>query len=267
MLGRGVRPERRYRRGDRGDGAGGRPARRAGDRPCMRRLRRGAGAAVPRRAARGARQRSRRPGLQQRGHRRRRAASSATAGEEWERTFAIDWWGVYYCARAFLPLLIASGDGVLVNTSSVNGLWASLGPGMPNTAYSAAKFAVRGFTEALIEDLRVQRAARPGRARAAGARGHQHRRQQLPRPRPAGPEHMSEAQLQELIPRDVQAGLIRAGVLAKSASADDLRQMLVRVANPTSGTRRRSARRRRRPSSSTACGPGPGGSSSARTPR
>src|ERR1017187_1832123 len=37
--------------------------------------------------------------------------------EEWERTFAIDWWGVYYCARAFLPLLIASGGGVLVNTS------------------------------------------------------------------------------------------------------------------------------------------------------
>src|SRR5438477_6255912 len=29
--------------------------------------------------------------------------------EEWERVFAIDWWGVYYCARAFLPLLIASG--------------------------------------------------------------------------------------------------------------------------------------------------------------
>jgi NAD(P)-dependent dehydrogenase (short-subunit alcohol dehydrogenase family) len=74
--------------------------------------------------------------------------------EEWEYTFAVDWWGVYHCARTFLPLLIASGDGVLVNTSSVNGLWAALGPGMPNTAYCAAKFAVRGFTEALIEDLR-----------------------------------------------------------------------------------------------------------------
>ena len=74
--------------------------------------------------------------------------------EDWEHTFAVDWWGVYYCARAFLPLLIASGDGVLVNTSSVNGFWATLGPGMPNTAYSTAKFAVKGFTEALIEDLR-----------------------------------------------------------------------------------------------------------------
>ncbi len=51
--------------------------------------------------------------------------------EEWEHTFAVDWWGVYHCARTFLLLLIASGDGVLVNTSSVNGLWAALGPGLP----------------------------------------------------------------------------------------------------------------------------------------
>jgi NAD(P)-dependent dehydrogenase (short-subunit alcohol dehydrogenase family) len=75
--------------------------------------------------------------------------------KNWERTFAIDWWGVYYCTRAFLPLLIASDDGCLVNTSSVNGFWASLGPGVPHTAYSTAKFAVKGFSEALIEDLRV----------------------------------------------------------------------------------------------------------------
>jgi len=75
--------------------------------------------------------------------------------EVWERTFAVDWWGVYYCARAFLPLLIKSPEGVLVNTSSVNGFWATLGPGRPHTAYSAAKFAVKGFSEALIEDLRV----------------------------------------------------------------------------------------------------------------
>jgi NAD(P)-dependent dehydrogenase (short-subunit alcohol dehydrogenase family) len=83
------------------------------------------------------------------------ASFVTSSREEWERTFAVDWWGVYYCARTFLPLLIASGDGVLINTSSVNGFWASLGPRMPNNAYATAKFAVKGFTEALIEDLRT----------------------------------------------------------------------------------------------------------------
>jgi NAD(P)-dependent dehydrogenase (short-subunit alcohol dehydrogenase family) len=75
--------------------------------------------------------------------------------EQWESVFAVDFWGVYYCARAFLPLLIKSAEGVLVNTSSVNGFWASLGQGVPHTAYSTAKFAVKGFSEALIEDLRM----------------------------------------------------------------------------------------------------------------
>jgi len=149
--------------------------------------------------------------------------------EEWERTFAVDWCGVYYCARAFLPLLIASGDGVLVNTSSVNGFWASLGPGLPNTAYSTAKFAVKGFSEALIEDLRTNApqvrvaVVMPGHVgtdiliNSLRARG-------LP-----DPEHMTDAQVEELIPGDVQAKLIRGGVLAEGASAEDLRQMLVRM--------------------------------------
>src|SRR5262249_30951532 len=53
---------------------------------------------------------------------------------DWDRTFAICWSGVYYCTRAFLPLLIASDGAYLVNTSSVNGFWACLGPRMPNTA-------------------------------------------------------------------------------------------------------------------------------------
>jgi NAD(P)-dependent dehydrogenase (short-subunit alcohol dehydrogenase family) len=73
----------------------------------------------------------------------------------WDRTFGVCWGGVYHCTRAFLPLLIASDRACLVNTSSVNGFWASLGPGIPHTAYSAAKFAVKGFTEALMEDCRV----------------------------------------------------------------------------------------------------------------
>jgi len=75
--------------------------------------------------------------------------------EMWERVFAVDFWGVYHCARVFLPLLMRSTEGVLVNTSSVNGFWASLGAGVPHTAYSTAKFAVKGFSEALIEDLRL----------------------------------------------------------------------------------------------------------------
>ena len=54
-----------------------------------------------------------------------------------------------------MPMLIASDDAYLVNTSSVNGFWATLGPGVPNSAYSTAKFAVKGFSESLIEDLRV----------------------------------------------------------------------------------------------------------------
>ena len=74
---------------------------------------------------------------------------------EWDRTFGICWGGVYNCSRSFVPLLVASDDGYLVNTSSVNGFWALLGPGMPHTAYSAAKFAVKGFSEALIEDFRI----------------------------------------------------------------------------------------------------------------
>src|SRR5262245_30415362 len=75
--------------------------------------------------------------------------------EEWDKTFAVCWNGVYYCTRAFMPLLLASDDAHLINTSSVNGFWASLGPKSAHTAYSAAKFAVKGFTEALINDFRT----------------------------------------------------------------------------------------------------------------
>jgi NAD(P)-dependent dehydrogenase (short-subunit alcohol dehydrogenase family) len=72
-----------------------------------------------------------------------------------EKTFNICWGGVYHCTRAFLPMLQKAEEGHIVNTSSVNGFWASIGPGIPHTAYSAAKFAVKGFTEALITDLRI----------------------------------------------------------------------------------------------------------------
>jgi NAD(P)-dependent dehydrogenase (short-subunit alcohol dehydrogenase family) len=73
----------------------------------------------------------------------------------WERTFNINFYGVLHGVRAFLPLLMAADAGHIVNTSSVNGFWATLGPGPMHTAYSAAKFAVKGFTEALISDLAI----------------------------------------------------------------------------------------------------------------
>jgi NAD(P)-dependent dehydrogenase (short-subunit alcohol dehydrogenase family) len=73
--------------------------------------------------------------------------------DEWDKTFAVCWGGVYGSTRAFLPLLLASEAGHVVNTSSVNGFWASLGPSIAHTAYSAAKFAIKGFTEALISDF------------------------------------------------------------------------------------------------------------------
>jgi NAD(P)-dependent dehydrogenase (short-subunit alcohol dehydrogenase family) len=74
---------------------------------------------------------------------------------DWERTFGVCWYGVYYGTRVFLPLLVASDGGYIVNTSSVNGFWACMGPETPHTAYSAAKFAVKGFTEALVVELRI----------------------------------------------------------------------------------------------------------------
>ena len=74
--------------------------------------------------------------------------------EEWEKCFAVCWYGVYYCSREFVPFIVASDEGHVINTSSVNGFWASLG-GTPHTAYSAAKFAVKGFSESLIDDFRM----------------------------------------------------------------------------------------------------------------
>src|SRR5213075_3219583 len=75
--------------------------------------------------------------------------------EQWERTFNICWGGVYLGVRTFLPLMMKADEAHIVNTSSVNGFWASVGLGASHTAYSAAKFAVKGFTEALINDLRL----------------------------------------------------------------------------------------------------------------
>ena len=82
---------------------------------------------------------------------------SFVAGDRaaWERTFNICFYGVIHGVRTFLPLLKNASEGHIINTSSVNGFWATLGSGRPHTAYSAAKHAVKGFTEALMEDLLI----------------------------------------------------------------------------------------------------------------
>jgi NAD(P)-dependent dehydrogenase (short-subunit alcohol dehydrogenase family) len=142
--------------------------------------------------------------------------------EEWERVFAIDWWGVYYCARAFLPLLIKSPEGVLVNTSSANGFYATLGPGAPHTAYSTAKFAVKGFSEALIEDLRTNAphvrvaVVMPGHV-GTNIVGNSLRAFGL------DPERITDEELEAFRPRLAERGL------PDSMPVAELRQILIRV--------------------------------------
>jgi NAD(P)-dependent dehydrogenase (short-subunit alcohol dehydrogenase family) len=141
--------------------------------------------------------------------------------EEWDRTFGVCWGGVYNCSRAFVPLLVASDDGYLVNTSSVNGFWASLGPGMPHTAYSAAKFAVKGFSEALLEDFRVNA---PHVKVAVVMPGHIGTDIVINSRLVHGssdPESMTEEEADE-----IRANLARRGMPSESMSAADLGRMM-----------------------------------------
>ncbi|BCO83092.1 short-chain type dehydrogenase/reductase [Mycobacterium paraintracellulare] len=66
-----------------------------------------------------------------------------------ERVIDVDYWGVVNGTKAFLPHLIASGDGHVINISSALGLFSAPG----QAAYVSAKFAVRGFTEALHQEM------------------------------------------------------------------------------------------------------------------
>jgi NAD(P)-dependent dehydrogenase (short-subunit alcohol dehydrogenase family) len=68
---------------------------------------------------------------------------------DWERVLGVNLWGVIHGTKAFLPHLIASGDGHVVNVSSLNGFLAQ--PGMSH--YCASKFGVRGFTESLRTEM------------------------------------------------------------------------------------------------------------------
>jgi short-subunit dehydrogenase len=70
-----------------------------------------------------------------------------------ERIMDVDFWGVVNGTKAFLPMVIESGDGHIVNVSSLFGLIAIPG----QSAYNAAKFAVRGFTESLRQEMLVAR--------------------------------------------------------------------------------------------------------------
>lgn len=69
--------------------------------------------------------------------------------EKFDWIMGINFWGVVYGTKAFLPFLIKSGDGHVINTSSLFGLCAQ----PTQSCYNATKFAVRGFTESLRQEL------------------------------------------------------------------------------------------------------------------
>ncbi len=73
--------------------------------------------------------------------------------DDFEWIMDVDFWGVVQGTKEFLPHLIESGDGHVVNISSLFGLISMPG----QTAYNAAKYAVRGFTEALRQELILAR--------------------------------------------------------------------------------------------------------------
>lgn len=82
------------------------------------------------------------------------APAEAMRREDFDWLMGVNFWGVVHGTQAFLPHLRASGDGHLVNVSSVFGIVA-----MPTqAAYNASKFAVRGYTEALRMELELERA-------------------------------------------------------------------------------------------------------------
>ena len=148
-------------------------------------------------------------------------AGVALAGEFADLTYEdMDWivginfWGVVHGTKEFLPHLIASGDGHVVNLSSLFGLISVPG----QSAYNATKYAVRGLTEALREEMLIERAPRRGHRRAPGR--HQDRdRPQRPR-LPASEDKEATAQLFDKIARmspERAAEIIVKGILGNKA--------------------------------------------------
>lgn len=72
--------------------------------------------------------------------------------EEYEWMMSINFWGVVYGTKEFLPLIKQAGEGCVINISSIFGITAQ----PSQSAYNAAKFAVRGFTESLRQELDIQ---------------------------------------------------------------------------------------------------------------
>ena len=178
--------------------------------------------------------------------------------DEWDKMFGVCWGGVYNGTRAFLPMLLAADEGHVVNTSSVNGFWACLGPNA-HTAYSAAKFAVKGFSEALIVDFRQNAPHLKVVGRHAGSHRHLDRVQlrRLLRTRPEGAARRTRRRARASGSRRWarRVGGVRRGHPPGDA---DARRGLPRQ-------RPHHAPPRRRRSSSTASVPERGGSSSATT--
>lgn len=96
----------------------------------------------------------------------------ASSYKDIERVMDVDFWGVVNGTKAFLPHLIESGDGHVINVSSLFGIFSVPG----QAAYNSAKFAVRGFTEALRQEMVLAKrpvkvtAVHPGGIKTAIAR-------------------------------------------------------------------------------------------------
>ena len=168
--------------------------------------------------------------------------------------------GVYFCSRAFVPLLVASDDGYLVNTSSVNGFWAMLDPG--DAAHRVQRGEVRGegLLRGAARGLPAQRAAREGRGRDAGPHRHRHRHSTASPPT-AAPSR-AHATVRRGVPRQ------RAAHRRRRGHRHPRRGPGREVADPRR-RRRRSARRRGARGAGAAYGPGGpslGGSASPEVP-
>ena len=92
--------------------------------------------------------------------------------EDYEQVLGVNLWGVIHGTKAFLPHVIASGDGHVTSISSVNGFFAQ----SRMSHYCASKFAVRGFSESLRSEMLQRAAPRGGDGRASRRREDQHRR-------------------------------------------------------------------------------------------